>query len=350
MRLLLVLLLIAAALAGAAWWLWPPASAEGRVVLYCSQDRDFAEGALDTFKARTGLDVAVTYDTEANKSVTHVVRLIAEKDRPRCDLFWNNEVLGTIRLQKLGLLEPYDSPSARDLQPFPKSAQTADHAWHGFAARARVLIVNTEVVPEDERPRSLLDLADERFAGRAVMAKPNHGTSATQAACLFEVLGPDQAKAFYRRLKANKVQIAPGNKQVAEWVGAGKAAVGVTDTDDALEELHAGRPVRIVFPDRDGGPGRMGTLFIPNTLAIVKGCPDPEGARRLVDYLLSAEVEGRLAESGGRQVPFRPELRAKLPPEVPAPPQVRPMEVDFFKAAGLWDEVQTFLRQEFGVD
>src|SRR5262249_54555109 len=150
-----------------------------------------------------------------------------------------------------------------------------------------------------------------------------HGTSLTQAACLFEVLGKEEAQKFYLGLKANEVRIAPGNKQVAEWVGVGKtalgqpAAVGITDTDDALAELRAGRDVVMIFPDRAPGTNRrMGTIFIPNTVAIIKGCPNLDGAKKLVDYLLSAEVEAKLAEGDSGQIPLNPQVKAKLPAEV----------------------------------
>jgi iron(III) transport system substrate-binding protein len=322
-----------------------------QVVLYSAQDQEFAAGLLDDFKQRTGLGVAPKYDTEANKSVSLYVELVSEKDRPRCDVFWNNEILSTVRLQRQGLLEPYDSPAAK---PYPASAKAADHTWHAFAARPRVLIVNTKLVPEAERPRSLLDLTDVRWRGRVVMARPQFGTSATQAACLFEVLGPEKACDWYRGLKANGVQVAPGNKQVAEWVGRGRtplgqpAAVGVTDPDDALAEARAGNDVAIILPDRDApAEGRMGTLFIPNTIMIMKGCPNPAGARRLVDYLLSPEVEAQLAESESHQVPLNPEVKAKLPKEIEAARTARQMRVDFGRAADLWDEAQKFVIAEF---
>src|SRR5262249_17523180 len=67
-----------------------------RVVLYCSQDREFAQGILDDFTRETGLEVTPKFDTEANKSVGNYTEIVAEKGRPRCDVFWNNEVLNTI--------------------------------------------------------------------------------------------------------------------------------------------------------------------------------------------------------------------------------------------------------------
>ena len=155
-------------------------------------------------------------------------------------------------------------------------------------------------------------------------------------------------KEFYRGLRDNQVNIEPGNKQVAEGVGAGKYAAGITDTDDAMEEVGAGHPVTIVFADRDRPKSeRMGTLFIPNTVAVIHGCPNPDGARKLVDFLLSPEVEGRLAETASHQIPLNPQVKANLPKEILRPEAVKTMNVDFEKAADLWDEAQTFLRNEF---
>ncbi len=321
-------------------------SSKPRVVLYCAQDQEFAEEILPEFTRRAGLEVAPKYDTEADKSVSLYLELVREKNRPRCDVFWNNEILSTILLQHQGLLEPYASPSA---EPYPASAKSPDHTWYAFANRARVLLINTNLIPKDEdRPRSLLDLTQPRWRGKVAMAKPQFGTSATQAACLFQVLGREKAKQFYLGLKENEVTIVPGNKQAAEGVSQGRFAVGITDTDDAIGEVKAGRPVVIVFPDRDKPKeDSMGTLFIPNTVAVMRGCPNPEGARQLVDYLLSAEVETKLAESESHQIPLNPGVHAELPPEFATPKTAKPMAVDFEKAAELWDEVQEFLRNEF---
>ena len=164
-------------------------------------------------------------------------------------MHWNNEILGTIRLQREGIYEPYSSPSA---EPYPAWAKASDHTWTAFAARARIIIVNTKKVPEADRPKSLFDLADPKWKGQVAMAKPLFGTTATQAAALFEVLGPEAASDYYRKLKANDVRIVAGNKHVAEGVGRGDFALGVTDTDDALEEVEAGHDVAIDFP----GPRR----------------------------------------------------------------------------------------------
>ena len=72
-----------------------------------SHDSIYADSILREFERQTGISVAVRYDTEATKSLGLVELLLQEKARPRCDVFWNNELLGTLQLANEGLLLPY---------------------------------------------------------------------------------------------------------------------------------------------------------------------------------------------------------------------------------------------------
>ena len=177
------------------------------------------------------------------------------------------------------------------------------------------------------------------------MAKPLFGTTATHAACLFAAWGDGKAGAFFDRLKANEVKILSGNQQVAEAVSTGEIDFGITDTDDAYEKIQSGRPVEIIYPDQ--GEGQIGTLYIPNTLAVIKGSPHAAEARQLVDYILCPEVESRLARGPSAQVPLNADVTVE--PPIKTPRTVRAMQVDFEKAAAKWDDVAKFLRERFAL-
>jgi len=317
----------------------------GRVTVYCAQDREFAEPILEGFRSSAGLDVATKFDTEAQKSVSLYEEIVREQGRPRCDVFWNNEVVNTVRLHRAGLLEPITA----DPGDFPAWTRPSHGLWRVFAARPRVLLVNTNLVPSAERPKSLLELTDRKWAGRLAMAKPQFGTTATQAASLFDVLGDEPAKAFYRGLRANAVAVMAGNKPAAQAVADGRYAVGLTDSDDAVGEIDAGRPVAMILPDRDGHPAhpRLGTLLIPNTLAVIRGGPNPANAQTLVKELLAPATEKRLAEGGGWQVPLNPAVNAKLHPALDGVSTAKPMAVNWEAAADHLEAAQTFLREEF---
>ncbi len=311
-----------------------------RVVVYTALDREFSEPLLLAQGARAGLEVLPRFDIESTKSVGLTQLILAESAHPRCDLFWNNEILNTLRLHRKGLLEPFRPPGAADI---PAAYKAKDGTWYGFAARARVLLVNTRLVAEADRPTSIHDLTAPRWKGRIGLAKPLFGTTATHAACLFASWGDAKARAFFEALRSNEARVLSGNKQVARAVGSGEIAFGLTDTDDAVAELAAGNPVAIVYPDRRAD--QLGTLFIPNTLALIKGAPHRRAAEALAGLILSPEVEAALARGPSAQIPLNP--RVEVEPTVETPRTVHAMEVDFEAAAKLWNEVAAYLASTF---
>ena len=310
------------------------------VVVYTALDRSFSEPILDEFTRRTGIKVKAAYDTESTKSVGLANRIRQERDRPRCDVHWNNEILNTLRLKEDGLLEPC-SPS--EAENYPAAWKDPEGYWYGFAARARVIIVNTDLVMDKSFPTSIHDLSNPAWKSKTGIAKPLFGTTASHVACLFAALGQEKATGYLDSIKNNDVQIKNGNKGCATSVAGGHLAFAMTDTDDAIIELEAGRPVRIVYPDI--GEDEMGTLFLPNTVAIVKGAPHREEAAELVDYLLSAEVEKRLAAGPSAQIPLN--KQAEPNPRVKGPSQVKAMEVDFSAAGEAFDRARAVVEKRF---
>jgi iron(III) transport system substrate-binding protein len=310
------------------------------VVVYCALDREFSEPLLDQFTAETGIRVLARYDVESTKTVGLANAIVQEEARPRCDLFWNNEILHTLRLQDRKLLDVYTPPAAAQI---PTNFRDPAGYWHGFAARARVLIVNTELVPENARPTSVDDLLDPRWQGKTGLARPLFGTTATHAAVLFATRGEEQARTFFEKFKTNGI-IFSGNKHVAQAVSSGQIAFGLTDTDDALIELEAARPVAIIFPDqRDDQPG---TLLIPNTLALPRGTPHGAAARKLIDFLLTSKVENALARASSGQIPLLSTTseRSRVVPERTP----KWMDVDFHAAAEKWELTARVLSELFG--
>lgn len=339
---------VIAALAGICWGgnaAEPTAksgAAAGQVVVYTSLDKEFSSPILDGYARNQQVRVLPKYDAESTKTVGLTNLIMAEAARPRCDLFWNNEILNTLRLKRKGLLVPFEPANAAD---YPATFRDKEKQWYGFAARARILLVNTKLVPEADRPTSITALTGAKWKGKVAMAKPLFGTTATHAACLFAAWGDDKAKAYYKALKANDVQVVSGNKQVAQAVGSGQALVGMTDTDDAMEEIAAGSPVTIIYPDR--GKDELGTLYIPNTLAIIKSGPNgPAAAEALANHLLGPEVEEALATGPSAQIPLNAKTKGEA--RVETPKTVNAMKADFEKAADLWDKVAAFLADEFG--
>ncbi len=308
------------------------------VIIYSSLDQIFSEPILKEFEKKSGIKVKAVYDVEAAKTTGLVNRLIAEKDNPQADVFWNSEVGRTLVLKKKGILQPYFSPSAENI---PSQFRDPEGYWTGFAARARIIIVNTELVKPEEEPKSIFDLIKEEWKGQVAIGNPLFGTTATQSAALFVKLGDERAKEYFQRFKANEVAIVAGNSVVRDRVVGGELKVGLTDTDDANLAIQEGKPVKIIYPDQE----TIGTLVIPNTICLIKKAPHPEEGKKLIDYLLSEEVESKLAHSGSMQIPVR--VTVKTPDYVPPIGKIKAMDISYQDIADNMEPSARVLQETF---
>jgi iron(III) transport system substrate-binding protein len=312
-----------------------------RVVVYVSLDRDYAEPILKRFQEETGIVVEPVYDTEKDKSVGLTARLEAEKDVPRADVFWNNEVVNTIRLARGNVFTAWRPPAAEDV---PERFRDGGGLWTGFAGRARVIVYNTNKLKSNSPPQTPAGLApfgDRSF--RAAFARPVAGTTATHLSALFAMMDPAAAKALLRDLKRAGVSFdVPANSDVARMVAAGELAVGFTDTDDALELIRQGKPIQMVFPNGERPAEK--TLIIPNTVSLVAGGPNPENGKKLVNFLASRRVEQLLTLGPSGQIPLRTDIDP--PKQLPGlPKRADWAPVDYNRAADFREEAAKFVRE-----
>lgn len=284
-----------------------PVPGAGNLVLYCAHDSIFADDIVRRFEQSTGIKVDVRYDEETNKSLGLTNLLIAEKGQPRCDVFWNNQTLGTIRLKKLGLLAPV---SPQTVERIPPAFRDPDYEWCGFAARLRVYIVNTEKMKATETDINKA-LAESSLSNGAI-AVPLFGTTYSHYAVLADQLGLDGLKSWHQSLRDKGIREVRGNGAVKDLVAEGACAFGFTDTDDAFAAIDAGKPVAMLPVRLANGQ----TICLPNSVAMIRNCQHPKEAERFIQYLLSAEVETALANSASRQIPLGPVDDAALPEAV----------------------------------
>lgn len=309
------------------------AETPGPVTIYCSADEAIARPILAEFTKQTGIEVRPLFDTEAGKTTGLVHRLLAEKGRPRADVWWSSEIFGTIQLADAGVLAAYAPESAKDI---PSEFRDPSSKWAAFGLRGRVLAYNPEKTSKDKLPKSWAELARPEYKGRVALANPLYGTTRGHMAAMNLLWGEDEFKRYVAGLKANGVRIADGNSQSVMMVARGDVEFGATDTDDVIAAIARGDKVETCFPamDAPGGQVMAGTLWIPNSVAVVAGGPNLEGAKKLADYLASGGVELKLSISESANLPVRGASRHDAIDR--AGPEFARM-VDAFKAAGAVD-------------
>lgn len=330
------------------------------LVVYCTHDLIYAEPVLEEFTKRTGIAVTLVGDTEATKSLGLTERLLREGPQTPCDLFWNNEVLGTIRLQRNGLLQAYSGPVT---QRFPAQFRDPGNQWCGFAGRMRVWIERGPRAShgEDFRPESDLSVImqiavagndpntknqeprtnNQELLNRFAIAKPLYGTTFTQFSLLWKLHGAERTRAHHQSLVDRGARFVAGNAMVRDVVAGGSCDWGMTDTDDVFAALDAGHQVSM-DPIRIDGK----TICIPNTVALIQGSDRPEEARQLLEYLLSEEVELQLAKTA-RQIPLGTVDPDRIPAEVQPLAKWASESWNVADAADVADDCLRWLQSEY---
>jgi iron(III) transport system substrate-binding protein len=210
------------------------------------------------------------HDSEAVKTVGLANRLIAERHRPKCDVFWNNEALRSWQLAERGVF-------------------STNFPWKSFGYRSRRLVINTNMLSAAEAPKSLRELTNSAWRGKAALAYPLFGTTATHFLALRQHWGEEAWEKWCRAFQANDPLVVDGNSVVVQLVGRGEAAVGLTDIDDIRAGQRQGLPV-------DALAIGEASLLIPNTVGIIHNAPHPAEAERFVDFLTGDAVVRRLVE------------------------------------------------------
>jgi iron(III) transport system substrate-binding protein len=281
--------------------------------VYCAHDAIFADSIFQEFTRQTGIQVDVTYDTEATKSLSLVNRLKLEREHPQCDVFWNNEQVGTMDLAREGVLEAYKGSG---YERIPALYKDPEGRWVGFAARMRLWIMNTQ---KSQPTRDKVEALFREHPDRAVVADPLYGTTLTQFTVLWQLWGPERLKSWWADLRKRGLRQVAGNAPAKDAVAEGVCEIGWTDTDDFFEALDDKKPVAMLpyfVSDPKAGDKKKYTIIIPNTVGLIRGCPHKAEAQQLVDFLLSAQTELALARSKSRQIPLGPVDNQQIPSEV----------------------------------
>lgn len=269
-----------------------------------------SDGVLDKFEAETGYHVKLVAPGDAG---TLVNQLVLTKDAPLGDVVFGIDNTFASRAIDAGVLEPYTStaPAAADaaaLAPDDSGSLTAidsgdvcmniDTGW--FAEHG--------VTP----PVTLDDLTKPEYKDLLVVSNP--ATSSPGLAFLLTTIdryGVDGYLGYWAKLQANGVSVA------ASWSDAYYVdfTQGGGDGSRPIVLSYSSSPPETV-PDGGTEPttaALLDTCYEQVEYAgVLAGAANPDGAKALIDFLLSDDVQNDLP---GAMYVFGVSSTATLPPE-----------------------------------
>lgn len=272
----------------------------GPVTVYSPAPAEPLEGGISAFTEATGIEVNVV----AAGTGELLKRVESESANPLCDVVWGG---GAESMQSYSqYFEPYVSEQDGVI---PESVKDVNDCWIGESPVPVVIMYNKDVLDQlgVEIPESWEDLLNPKLKGSIAFADPGKSGSAYTLLCtMVTAFGKDDGKGWefignlYRNLDG-KVQGSSSNSY--KLVADGEYAIGLTQEKSVQEYLDAGADnIGYVYP-------KEGTSAVPDAIAIVKKCPNPDGAKMFVDFILSAQAQQMQADEFNRR-PARDDVSA----------------------------------------
>ena len=281
------------------------AVAGGDLVIYNAGSPEMGNDLVRAFHAKYP-DITTAVIRQGSGEL--LTRIKGEAGNPQGDVIMAvaKENLEVIR----DLLQSY---KVREDAAFPDDVKdTRESKFYGFSFNIQAFIVNTDVVPLAEAPKTWQDLGDKKWRGKIVLANPAlSGSAYAQLFQMVHLYGWDFIN------KVRKVStFVPKSTLVYTFVGRGEFAIGVTGEGNVFGEINKGHPVAAVYP-ADG----TGLRF--DASGIIKGGPNPDNAKIFMDWLTTKDAMAIISQA--------PHFRRMARPDVPPPPGLKPSaEIKFF--------------------
>ncbi|MBR0091307.1 MAG: extracellular solute-binding protein, partial [Lachnospiraceae bacterium] len=298
----------------------------GTLTVYSPHDSDPLSAGVAAFEAAyPGVTVEVVADGTSNL----VNKISAESANPIADVLWGGGA-DTLAAYK-DVFQPY-KPSMIDL--IDPSLYDPEYYWIGESPLPMVFIANTDNIPEDAIPETWQDLAtfDADTYGKIAIADPTSSGSAFTQLCTMLFLYGEESDDYasgweFVEQVMPKLEVKNSSSLAHKDIFAGENTVGITLEKAAIQ--YEEDFMKVIYPTD-------GTSAVPDGVAIVKNCPNPELAELFVEFVLGEECQKAQNADWGR----RP-IRSDVTPEgLPALSEITLMNYNFDYAAANAPEIK----------
>jgi iron(III) transport system substrate-binding protein len=260
----------------------PAALAEQQRLLVYSSMKESLLGELKAAFARKHPDIHLDYQNGGAAKL--MARLAAEREAGKllADVLWTGDVADFYHLKSQGALLAYTPADIKALaNPFP------DYDGSFTAARLATLgmAVNKRFVKD--MPKGWQDAGKPTFKDAYGLANPSLSSTAyLGAAILVRTFG----WSYFEALHANGARLGKGSAQLVEDTAAGDLLASLAVDYVVFDKIDKGAALAMVYPPE--------LIVIPSPIAILKGGPNNEAAKKYVDFVLSREGQAIVASEG----------------------------------------------------
>ena len=310
------------------------AKKEGKVTYYTAMDLSVAEPVARAFEAKyPGIKVAVER-TGAERLFNRIGQEVGSNIK-RVDVANSSDAAHFIVWKRQGWLQPFLTPDMAE--NLPADQRDPDGAFVNQRTHLSTIAYNTSLVKPEDAPKGFNDLLDPKYVGKLVKGHPGYsGTIMTATHQLSKALGWP----WFEKLARQKVLQVQSATEPPKRIEAGERAIAVDGSDYLFwMAKERGAPIEVVHAVE-------GTPQISNPMAIFKAAPNPNAARLLVAWIMSAEGQQFIVNLSG-QYPAHKLVKAKA--GRPALASIKTLPEDPAEVEKSADEIKTRYQRLFKV-
>ena len=298
-----------------------PAAAQ-EVTVLCNFELDWCEALKATYERTTGQKAVFIRRTDGES----LAQIRAERSNPRADVYHAAESASAKQLASEGLLEAYKSPHVAELHDWAQRiAEENKYFQTPIYTGVLGFGYNTELLAKKKlpEPKCWKDLANPAYKDEIQMANPgSSGTAFNTVSTILQLMGEDAGFKFLAAMNKNVNQYTRSGSAGIRAAGKGETTIGITFLHDSVAQTVQGYPVKTVAPCE-------GTGYEIISSAIIKGGPNPDGARKWMDFVLSPAGQNVAITVNKFQIPSN--KNAQTHPMAPKGSEVKLIKIDLDK-------------------
>ena len=299
-----------------------------RLLIYTPHGQDLLRDFIARYKEHYP-DADVQSLDMGSREILERVRV--ERNRPQADLWWGAAHTTFQTAAEENLLLPF-RPSWADR--VPGSARGEKDLWYGTYETPQVIAYNSEAVRAEDAPRDWNDVLDLKWRDKVLIRNPNPSDTMRVifGAMIWrfykETGSPDKGYDWLRKLDANVHEYTADGTLLMQKLARREGLVSLWDMPDVrLFKEQKGLPVAYVVP-------ASGTPVVTDGIAILRGAPNEEEARRFYEFVTTPESLLYAAKKYYR-IPVRTDLdRTQLPAWMNEPFTRMPLNWDLLRKEG----------------
>jgi iron(III) transport system substrate-binding protein len=258
-------------------------------------------------------------------------RVRAERNRPQADLWWGAAHTTFQTAADDNLLVAY-RPTWADKVP-PSSRDSQDR-WYGTFETPEVIVYNSDAVTAADAPRDWDDVLAPKWRDKILIRNPI--PSDTMRVIFGAIIwrsfkdsgSPEKGYDWLRRLDVNVHEYTADSTLMMQKLARREGLISLWDMPDVrLFKEQKGLPVAYTIPS-------SGTPVVIDGIAIIRGAPHEEEARRFYEFVTTTESLVEAARKFAR-MPVRTDVdRQQLPAWMNEPFTRLPLDWDVLRKHG----------------